>query len=441
MTAPFPQSVDSERGVLAAVLLSPDAVLDLCASKGVTAETFYLPAHVELYETFLTLREQRKPIEFIILAQHLRDTGELEAIGGPPYLHELSNLLPSAAYASHHVADILEKQVARRIIAVATKAAARAHNGDVPAEVLEEMERDTLGIRNNPNEDQERSIRDVVPVAIERLSRQFDNPGQISGMSWGFKTIDDATDGLVPGEFIILAGLPAVGKTSLVRQTGAHVANTAGPVGVWNMEMSDEQLARAWIFQIAEVNAMDLRRRAPTDGERFRLVEAAATLAKLPITLMGRPGMTVQAFQASVRRLVRKKGIVLAIVDSATQMTSEGSGRKRWEDVVDIAPGYKSAAKENNIPVCVLWHLGAKFEERLVKEPNGIPKGNELEGGQAGWRNADKFCSIVERDQHHEFCSSKDRMGELARVPITFDKRFTRFREIEKEPEQGGLGI
>lgn len=447
----FPQAPDAEKAVLASILLAPEEALDICDEKGLSPDAFYLPAHAEIYRSLRFIRDAKRPVDFITVAERLRDINQLDNIGGPAYLNELYTLLPSAANVGFHIELLLSKRTLRHIIRTCNEFSNRSYDEqDRPEILLGEAEAAILAIRKPKRNEDFRPIKGAVYQALDNIQRSSADGGGIRGISWGLRTVDLATDGIVQGEFTILAGLPGSGKTSLLRQSLAYIAENVGPVAVWNLEMGDDQLAEAWIFHLAEVNPVELRHRGMFDHERERIMQAAERLAKMNITLTGAPGMTIQAFQASLRRAVKELKIVTAAVDSATQVRAV-AGNRRWEDVNEISSGFKAAGKENNVGLVALWHVGSEFEKRLATDPLAVPKGFELEGGAGGSRNADKFLTLVSRDyiaedgtrvKYHELCSSKQRMGEReVRVPLTFEARYTRFTEPQSEPEQTDFAL
>ncbi len=450
----FPQSPDSERGVLAAILLSPEEVLDLCGEKGVTKDTFYLPAHQELFQAFRDIRESNRPVEFITIAQHLRDRNLLEAIGGPAYLNELSILLPSAAYVSHHIEDLLSKHVLRRIIGVCTKFAQRSYDEqDRPQVLLDEVEKEIFDIAKDRFKEKVPAMKDMVMRAIADIQKLYDSRGKITGLETGFKAFDQMTDGLHGAEMIVIAARPSMGKTAFAMNIAEHIAVEKGQaVAVFSLEMSAQQLVQRLLCSLAKVNLGSIRNGFLSERDFPALMGAAERLAKSKILIDDTSSIEILELRSKARRMKSKDNIAAIFIDYLQLIRSPGdrNNDNRQLEIADISANLKALAKELNIPIVVLAQLNRNPEQR-TGESKGRPRLSDLRESGSIEQDADLVGLLVREEYYAEndeareesrgkatLIIAKQRNGPVGDVPLTFLKEFTRFEDRVDAPEPQG---
>lgn len=450
----FPQAPDSERGVLAAILLAPEEVLDLCGEKGVTKDTFYLPAHSELYKAFHEIRESRRPVEFITIAQHLRDRNLLDAVGGPAYLNELSVLLPSAAYVSHHIEDLLSKHVLRRIIGVCTKFAQRSYDEqDRPQVLLDEVEKEIFEIAKDRFKEKVPAMKDMVMRAIADIQKLYDSRGKITGLETGFKNFDQMTDGLHGSEMVVIAARPSMGKTAFAMNIAEYIAVEQGlPVAVFSLEMSAQQLVQRLLCSLAKVNLGSIRNGFLSERDFPALMGAAERLAKSKILIDDTSSIEILELRSKARRMKSKDNIAAIFIDYLQLIRSPGdrNNENRQLEIADISANLKALAKELNIPIVVLAQLNRNPESR-TGESKGRPRLSDLRESGSIEQDADLVGLLVRDEYYAETDEAKEEMrgkatliiakqrnGPVGDVALTFLKEFTRFEDRVDGPEPQG---
>lgn len=449
----FPQAPDAERGVLASILLSPEEALDICAEKGATHETFYLPAHQEIYKALYAIRESNRPVEFITIAGYLRDRNMLDAVGGPAYLNELYVMLPSAANIGFYLDELLSKHVLRRIIEVCTQFARRSYEEqDKPQILLDEVEKEIFQIAGDRFKEKVPGMKDMVMRAIADIQKLYDSRGKITGAETGFKVFDQMTDGLHGAEMIVIAARPSMGKTAFAMNIAEHMAVEKGlPVAVFSLEMSAQQLVQRLLCSLARVNLGNIRNGFLSERDFPALMAAAERLAKSKIFIDDTSSIEILALRAKARRLKAKENIQAIFIDYLQLIRSPGdrNNDNRQLEIADISANLKALAKELNIPIVVLAQLNRNPEQR-TGESKGRPRLSDLRESGSIEQDADLVGLLVRDEYYAETDEAKEEMrgkatliiakqrnGPVGDVPLTFLKEFTRFEDRVDAPEPG----
>lgn len=445
----LPQAPDAEKGILSSLMLSPIPVFTLCCEFNVDASWFHVPAHGIIFNAIVATIQKGKPLDCIPLCQDLRDAGVLDAVGGFPAVSGLWTFLPTAANAKYYLEIVHEKFILREGIRVCTEYAGRSYEEqDDVSSLLDSLEKDVLAIRKAARGSLTVSSREAAEEAMANIRWRFENPGKIRGIATGFTEFDLTTDGLIPQEFFVIAARPSEGKTALAMQMAEHIAFVLRkPVTFYSLEMSRQQFFERWIYMRAQVNPIEWRYRAPHATEIRRCEEAKDELASAPITIEEGEGLTIQSFRASARRLVRQKKADVIFVDSGSALTSTSKQAqfKAERAVSDITAGLKGAAKELNIPIVALWHLGRQVDEKEGE----MPRLKDLRGGATVEQDADKIAMIVPQWQEGEeypvdiFLPKLRAAARRSKVEMMFRPSITSFYEPQPDPttEQPGLGI
>jgi replicative DNA helicase len=258
----LPQNVEAEKALLGSILLAPREVLNECAEQ-ITEETFYSPAHGSIYRVLVEMWSANQQVDVITLTNRLRDLNLLDSVGGPGAVTELYGYVPTAANASHYLDIVVEKSLLRRMITACTSSASRCYEeqGDVP-QLLDDVEREIFTIGETRFRKSAPDMRDEVFTALENIEKMYQQRGRISGLETGFTVFDQMTDGLHPGEMVIVAARPSMGKTALAMNVVEHVAlnlEEPKPVGVFSLEMSTQQLVQRMLCSRARVNMKKIR--------------------------------------------------------------------------------------------------------------------------------------------------------------------------------------
>lgn len=443
-----PYAPDAERGILGCIFLAPNEALGECLrSFRPGAEAFYDLRHQTIYALMVKMYDDREPIDLITVQQRLRDVGQLDAVGGLTYLNQLADAVPSAANLAYYLEIVLEKHLLRRMLQTCTAVINRVYEceGDVPA-LLDEVERDILRINEERERPETRAIKDLVNTAINTIEELHARQGMLSGVGTGFSDLDKMTSGLHPGEMIVIAARPSMGKTSLAMNMAEHVAiDLKLPVGVFSLEMTAESLVLRMMCSRAEVNLRDVREGFLAERDFPRLTQAAGEIAGAPLVIDDTSGLSILQLRARARRMWQQHQIKLLVVDYLQLLNSETRRGKdnRQQEISEISSGIKALAKELEIPIIVLAQLNREIEKDKARKP----KLSDLRESGAIEQDADLVGLLYKPSGNDEEESvprdepggvpisllvAKQRNGPTGDVPLVFLKRFTRFKPAAK---------
>ena len=433
-----PHSLEAEQSVLGGLLLdneAADRVGDVAA-----ADDFYSDAHRVVYRHVMQLIGEGKPADVITLAESLSSAQRLEYVGGLAYLGALVQNVPTAANIRHYAQIVRDRSILRQLAATAGAIAETAYNplGRSAKTVLDEAEAKVLhiaelGARGAQNFQEIGKLLATVVDRIETLYNR-DNPSDVTGVPTGFVDLDRMTSGFQPGDLIIIAGRPSMGKTSLALNIGENVAlDTGMPVAVFSMEMGAAQLALRMIGSVGRLDQHKLRTGRLVAEDWDRLSTALGRLNEAPILIDETPALNAIEVRARARRLMRQYGkLGLVIVDYLQLMQSTAQGENRATELSEISRAMKSLAKELQVPVVALSQLNRSLEQR----PDKRPVMSDLRESGALEQDADVILFIY-RDEVYkpespdkgtaEILISKQRNGPTGMVRLTFRGEYTRF--------------
>jgi replicative DNA helicase len=427
--------------------LSPNDNLGLCIERfKAGAEVFYDLRHRALYETLVAMYDQKEEIDLVTVQQRLKDKNQLEAIGGIAYLASLPDAVPSAANLSYYADIVREKHLLRRMIQTCTAAVGRIYDyeGEVDA-LLDEVERDVLHLSEERVESYTRSVKDLVRIAINTIEEFHQHQGMLTGLSTGFPDLDKMTTGLHPGEMIVIAARPSMGKTSLAMNIAEHaVVEQRIPVGVFSLEMTAESLILRMLCSRARVNLRSIREGFLAERDFPKLTGAAGKLAAAPLFIEDTSTLSILQLRAKARRMHTQYGVRLFIVDYLQLLHSTARRTdNRQQEIADISNGIKALAKELKVPVIVLSQLNREVE----KEKNRKPRLSDLRESGAIEQDAD-LVGLLYRPSGGDdedapagqeqdaapvnLLIAKQRNGPVGEIPLTFLRSFTRFESAAK---------
>ena len=448
---PLPQNVEAERGLLGSILLSPREVLNDCAEQ-ITEEAFYSPAHGTIFRVLVEMWSANQQIDVITLTNRLRDLNLLDAVGCPGAVTELFGFVPTAANAPHYLDIVLEKSLLRRMIMACTSSAARCYEEqvDVP-QLLDDVEREIFTIGETRFRKTEPDMRDEVFAALENIEKMYQQRGRISGLATGFTIFDQMTDGLHPGEMIIVAARPSMGKTAMAMNIVEHVAlnlEAPKPVGVFSLEMSTQQLVQRMLCSRARVNMKKIRSGMLARAEHGKLNDAAAALSESSIFIDDTASLTILELRAKARRMRDRHRIELIAIDylQLCRSTSRRGQDNRQIEIAEISSGIKALAKELEIPIIVLAQLNRQPEQR----GGGKPRMSDLRESGSLEQDADVVALLVRPEVYEEdedarsemadkaeLLIAKQRNGPIGEIPLTFIKEYTRFENAAFDRPSG----
>ena len=464
-----PHSAEAERAVLGCILLdtvgrSDDRVMDECRSRGVVPEAFYDPCNRLIYQTMLDMNRMSKPLDALSLVEELRRTNRLETVGGVGFVQSLIDQVPTTAHAEHYISIVKGKFLRRMLIERATKVVENSFDEDEhpdPQVVLGDAERTFLEIGEGGGNTMPWAA--AVDDSFKRIDRLFESGGRImEGLSTGYKYLDETLQGLKPGEMIVIAARPSVGKTSLAMNiaesvalgqmisTGQKVPYDDGkrhPVAIFSLEMPVEQLTKRMLAGRAGINMWRLNRNLVSRNEKSAMTEslmqAMGELRNAPFYVDDSAMLDVMDLRARARRMKKQHGIELIVIDYLQLCTCrEGARQNRQIEVSMISQQIKAMAKELKVPVIVLSQLSRANEQRGDKYEK--PKLSDLRDSGAIEQDADVVFLLRRPSRNSNDPEANDmtlayvdiaknRNGETGEVKMSFIREHTRF--LDREPE------
>ncbi len=442
-----PHSVEAEQAVLGGLMLDQaawDAVADV-----ISAGDFYRPDHRLIFEAVGTVAEQRGGCDAVTVSEHLERHGRLTDAGGLAYLGTLVRDTPSAANVRAYAEIVRERSVLRQLIAAGGEIATAAldASGRSATELVDEAERRVFEIaeRGASKKSGFIAIKDILPATIDRLDALHQSPGQLTGIPTGFTDLDRLTAGLQPGDLIIVAGRPSMGKTTLAVNMAENAAIGRGvPAAVFSMEMSAEQLTMRMISSLGRVNQGHLRTGSFGEEDWSRINGAISQLSSAPLYIDESPGLTPTEVRARARRLKREKNLGLIVVDYLQLMQVPGTKENRATEISEISRGLKALAKELKVPVIALSQLNRSVEQRTEKKPVM----SDLRESGAIEQDADVILLIYREEVYEpnttrkgiaDIIIAKQRNGPTGEVHLTFLGEFTRFENLIAESYGEGV--
>jgi replicative DNA helicase len=436
-----PHSIEAESSVLGGLLLDNGA-WDRMGDLLVDGD-FYRHEHKLIYAAIGGLINASKPADVITVYEQLQSLGKSEEIGGLVYLNSLAQYVPSASNIRRYAEIVRERSILRKLVSASDEIATNAFNtqGKSVDKILDEAEQKIFNIGEEGTRMKQgfQSMDALVVELLDRVTEMAENPNDITGVRTGFYEFDKMTSGLQPGDMIVLAARPSMGKTSLAINIAEHVALNEGlPVAVFSMEMGASQLAVRIVGSIGRIDQGHLRTGKLSDEEWPRLTEAIEKLRNVSLHIDETPGLTTSELRANARRLARQYGrLGLIVVDYLQLMSvsSSMSDENRATAVGEISRGLKMLAKELKCPVIALSQLSRGVESRTDKRPMM----SDLRESGAIEQDADIIMFIYRDDYYDknskepgvaEVIISKHRNGPTGTVKLAFLKPLTKFENL-----------
>lgn len=438
-----PHSIEAEQSVLGGLLLDNSA-WDKAGDLLVDSD-FYRFEHRLIYGAIGGLINGNKPADVITVFEQLQSLGKAEECGGLTYLNALAQSVPSAANLRRYAEIVRERAVLRKLVAASDEIATNAFNpqGRPVSQILDEAESQIFKIGEEGSKSRQgfQSMDQLVVQLIDRVNELHENGAEeVTGVRTGFYDMDRMTAGLQPGDLIVLAARPSMGKTAFALNIGEHVAVNEGlPVVVFSMEMGASQLALRMVGSLGRIDQSNLRTGRLRDDEWGRLSEAVEKLGKVSMYIDESPALTPSEVRARARRQARQCGqLGLIVVDYMQLMSGSGGGSEENRATVlgEISRGLKSLAKELKCPVIALSQLNRSVETRTDKRPMM----SDLRESGAIEQDADVIMFIY-RDEYYtkeackepgiaEIIIAKQRNGPTGTVKLTFLKPLTKFDNL-----------
>ncbi|MBP8130862.1 MAG: replicative DNA helicase [Candidatus Hydrogenedentes bacterium] len=424
-----PHDPEAECAALCCALLDGDGLESVVEILGRGDAAFHDRAHQAVYDAVYSLHKEGQPADAVSVVSWLREHGKLDVAGGASSVAELTGAAPTSANAGYYATTVRNRWLLRETLALATRAAGDAYQPDAdPREVLGILEREALALL-------ERGARNgavIVETLIDETVNSFQvmlDAGGLSGLPLGFADIDRLTAGLKPGQVCIVAGRPGTGKTALALNAALHVADTLRkPVAFFSLEMSRQELMIRMLYTLSGITLRDIEngRITPANaGERLR--PALAAWKRMPLLIDDTPALDTTEIRSELRRLVRRQGVALAIIDYLQLVRPSARSDSRASEVAEISGALKAAAKECGIPVLALCQLNRQADGER-------PRLSHLRESGAIEQDADLvllLCPDEKRPNVVEANIAKNRNGRVGKALLLFDKDRQLFKPFE----------
>ena len=438
-----PQAVEIERVVLGALMVDSDAFS--VVSELLKPETFYEPRHQKIYEAIRNMNMDERPVDIMTLNDELSKMGEIDKVGGVDYLMEISSQVASAAHVESHARILAEKYMQRQLIHFAGDIETKAYDSSVDVdELMQQAEGSLFQISQNNMRQDFTQVAPVVKNAVEILQRAASNKGGLTGIPTGYTGMDEITSGWQASDLVIIAGRPAMGKTSFALSIAKNVAVDYGvPIGFFSLEMNNVQLVNRLISNVCEVSGRKILNGQLDPSDWERLDKRIGRLTDAPIYVDDTPGLSVFELRTKARRLVREKGVKIIMIDYLQLMNANGMKfGSRQEEVSTISRSLKGLAKELDIPVLALSQLSRNVENREGLEGKR-PQLSDLRESGAIEQDADMVLFVHRPEYYHiyqdekgndlhgmaQIIIAKHRKGSTGDVLLNFRGEFTRFQD------------
>lgn len=450
-----PQAVNIEKMVLGALMVDKDAFS--VVSEILHPETFYEPRSQKIYKAIQTLSLNEDPVDIMTVVEELKREGTLDDIGGAGYILELSERVASSAHIEYHAKILAQKYLARQLISFASVIETKAFDETVDVdELMQEAEGSLFELSQKNMRQDYTQIDPVVKQAVEILQKAAANKGGLTGIPTGYAKLDDYTSGWQRSDLVIIAGRPAMGKTSFALSLAKNIAvDYDTPIAFFSLEMNNVQLVNRLISNVCEIEGKKILNGQLDDEEWKRLDKNVRKLQAAPIYIDDTPGMSIFELRTKARRLVREKGVQVIMIDYLQLMNANGARfGSRQEEVSTISRSLKGLAKELDIPVLALSQLN-----RTVEGREGIdgkrPQLSDLRESGAIEQDADMVLFVHRPEYYRIFTDekgndlhgkaqiiiAKHRKGGTGDVLLNFRGEFTRFEnptDSDKSPIGGG---
>lgn len=430
-----PNSIEAEQSLIGGLMLDAlawDKIADV-----ITADDFYRKDHGLIFSAIAGLVESGSPCDVVTVSEHLDSRGELDNAGGLEYLATLSNETAGAANARAYANILRERATLRALISAGNEIAGSAftNDGRTAAEVLEDAEKMVFEIADKGTRGKKGfvALKDILPGTVDRIDTLHQSDGDITGISTGYNEFDKMTAGLQPGDLVIVAGRPSMGKTTLAVNMAENAAiGSKVPTAIFSMEMPAQQLAFRMISSLGRVDQTHLRTGNFPDEDWSRINTAVQLMSEAPIFIDDTPGLSPGEIRARARRLQREHGLGLIVVDYLQLMQVPGNKENRATEISEISRGLKALAKELSCPVIALSQLNRSVEQRTDKRPVM----SDLRESGAIEQDADLILFIYREEVYNQdtprkgiadIAIAKQRNGPIGDFPLTFVGRYTKF--------------
>lgn len=363
-----PQDVAAEQSAIGAMLLSKDAIGE--CSEIVKAPDFYRPAHERIYDAIIDLFSRGEPVDAITVADELTKRGDLARVGGTAYLHQLIAQVPTAANAAYYAEIVAERAILRRLVEAGTRIVQIGYGGGDVEEIVNAAQAEVFAVADRRGGEDYHALGDLIQPTTDEIEHNASSSGDMVGVPTGFTELDELTNGLHPGQMIIVAARPAVGKSTFALDIARAAAIKARmPSVVFSLEMSRTEITMRLLSAESEIPLQNMRKGNMRDRDWTRLAETQGRIHDAPLFIDDSPNMSLMEIRAKCRRLKQRNDLKLVIVDYLQLMSSGKRVESRQQEVAEFSRALKLLAKELEVPLIALSQLNRGPEQRTDKKP------------------------------------------------------------------------
>lgn len=433
-----PQDLAAEQSVLGGMLMSKDAIADVISQ--IKAHDFYKPAHETIFDAIIDLYGHGEPADAITVVAELNKRGELSRIGGAPYIHDLIAVVPTAANAGYYARIVRERSIMRRLVEAGTRIVqlGYATDGADVDEVVNNAQAEVYNVTENQQSEDYVVIGDFISDAIDEIEAAQNRTEGMVGVPTGFADFDRLTNGLHPGQMIVIAARPAMGKSTLgidfVRSAAIKHGQTAV---VFSLEMSRNEIAMRVIAAEARIHMQKLRNGDMDESDWQRLAAAQTKMQDAPLFIDDSPNMSLMEIRAKCRRLKQRHDLKLVVIDYLQLMSSGKRVESRQQEVSEFSRALKLLAKELEVPVIAISQLNRGPEQRTDKRPaiSDLRESGSIE------QDADMVVLVHRPDAYEkehprageaDLIVAKHRNGPTADITVAFQGHYSRFVDMQQ---------
>ena len=429
-----PHSIEAEKSILGSMLLSRSAVEQ--AMETLRGEDFYLARHQDIFDAIRSLYERGDAVDSVTVIDALDRAGKLAAAGGVMYITELSLFVPSAANAAHYIRIVEERSVMRQLIEASSAIASDAFSGEKSLEqILDDAERAIFNISMKKTSDTMVHIRETLMACYNRVGELMKLNGALTGVTTGFRDLDELTSGLQPSDLVIIAGRPSMGKTAFALNLAQNAAiKGKKTVCLFSLEMSREQLVQRMLCSDSGVNMQSVRTGSISDMDLVKIATSLDPLSKADIYIDDSPGCGVAEIRSKCRRLKSRTGLDMIVIDYLQLMQTSGKHDNRVLEISETTRKLKIMARELNVPVILLSQLSRGPEQRSDHRPVMA----DLRESGAIEQDADVIMLLYRPavydqsdDNTTEVIVAKHRNGPTATVKLAWLGEVARFADMD----------
>jgi replicative DNA helicase len=440
-----PHNLQAEQSVLGAILLSDKALYALVIEEGLRPEDFYRERHGAIYAAMLELYRESEPVDELTVVDRLHAMGKLEDVGGKAAIVELMGLVPAAGHARRYAQIVREQALLRRLLKASYEVQESVLEHDAPPrELVEQAEKAMLEVARDDRQKDFRTIESVLHEELDKLHRLSQEGTSLTGTPSGFSRLDEITGGFQPGNLIIIAARPSMGKSALVcniAENAALDARNPRAVALFSLEMAESELAQRFVASQARIRGEELRKGRVSEQRWPKILQASQRLAAAPLWVDDSSDVGLLEVRAKARRLHSQTegGLGLIIIDYLQLMRTDSRYDSRVTAIGELSRGLKILARELTVPVIALSQLSRAVEQRPDKKPqlSDLRESGNLE------QDSDLVMFIYRDDYYNEEESerpgeadliiAKHRNGAVGKVTLTFNKEYPKFMNYEPE--------